>query len=125
TYAAALRRVADSDLGRNGRLYAVPSVPCFEIWLLLHFSYSAAPFNSADDVIRQLKMSFPDYTKEHPRSFERLADKLYAVIANAAKLEAYSRASGSENPMTQMHRLVDYLRNLRRSNTYTQTFYLQ
>ena len=43
TYEAALQRIANSLAGQQGRLVAIPSWPCFEIWLLLHFVYSAAP----------------------------------------------------------------------------------
>ena len=69
TYGAALRWVKESDLGKIGRLRVVPSIPCFEIWLLLHFVYSTSPFASADAAITELKKSFPDYVKGHQRCF--------------------------------------------------------
>src|ERR1700730_2592258 len=43
-YNQALRMIAESPNGKTGRLEAVTSVPCFEIWILLHFCYSSAPF---------------------------------------------------------------------------------
>lgn len=41
-YDEAVQRLEHSQLGRPGRLIAVPSWPCFEVWLLLHFRYSSA-----------------------------------------------------------------------------------
>jgi hypothetical protein len=46
-FAAAMRRVRQSALAKNGRLIAVPSVPCFEVWVLLHYRYSTSAYTSA------------------------------------------------------------------------------
>lgn len=112
-YEAALRRAAASELGRSNRLHVVPSVPSFEIWLLLHFGYTTAPFASADAVIRDLKKAFPGYTKGHQRCFELLSDRLEDAIAHATRLERYNSEARSSNPATHMHRLVTYLRGLK------------
>src|SRR2546426_2633782 len=60
-YQEALDLVANSALGKNGKLVAITSVPCFEIWILLHFGYTAAPFavaggrSACDNVIRAIR----------------------------------------------------------------------
>ena len=46
-YDAALRRIQNSQHGISGRLQGAISVPCFEIWLLLHFRYSTASFTAS------------------------------------------------------------------------------
>ena len=43
-YQQALDKIAGSPMGKKGKLQAITSVPCFEIWILLHFGYSTAPF---------------------------------------------------------------------------------
>src|SRR5882724_5542356 len=43
-YADALRQISTSKEGREGRLFSITSWPCFEVWVLLHFLYSDAPF---------------------------------------------------------------------------------
>jgi len=48
-YDTAVAKVAQSMEGRTGKLVAITSWPCFEFWILLHFSYSAAPFNRAGE----------------------------------------------------------------------------
>src|SRR5580693_6587347 len=44
TYYPALQRITNSLDGKGGRLIAITSWPCFEIWVLLHFKYSSAAF---------------------------------------------------------------------------------
>jgi hypothetical protein len=115
----ALRNVANSESGRHGRLHAIASVPCFEVWILLHFSYSSSPFSKAgsqsacDRVISEVKKHFPDYTKGYQDAYARLATTLEQAIANATRLQKENLKTGSSNPATQMHLIVDYLRKLK------------
>src|SRR5262249_30283083 len=70
-YNDALRMISESDLGRTGKLTAITSVPCFEIWILLHFQYTTAPFNNVggrsacERVIGEVRKHFADYNKGH------------------------------------------------------------
>jgi hypothetical protein len=41
---------------------AVPSVPCFELWLLLHFEEISAPIHR-DEALKRLKKHIPNYEK--------------------------------------------------------------
>ena len=45
------------DKAKANKVQVVLSVPCFEIWFLLHFGYSAKPFANCDDVIREINLS--------------------------------------------------------------------
>jgi hypothetical protein len=116
---AALRNIADSENGKSGRLHAITSVPCFEVWILLHFSYSSAPFNKAgsqsacDRVVSEVKKHFSDYTKGYQDAYAKLAAMESQAIANAIRLQKENFKTGSCNPGTQVHALVDYLRNLK------------
>lgn len=47
---------------------SIASVPCFELWLLLHFEDVFAPVHR-DDVIKRLKRHIPDYVKGTTRSY--------------------------------------------------------
>lgn len=118
-YDAALRQIAASKEGREGRLFGITSWPCFEVWILLHFLYSAAPFektgreSSCERVIRALKAYLPKYSKGDRGIFESTADKMDTAIKHALRLEAENEKSGSVNPATKMHRLVAYLIELK------------
>ena len=69
TYPAALDKVRQTRLGKGSKIFAIPSVPCFEFWLLLHFTYTTRLFDApAGDsicfrVVEELKKYLPAYQK--------------------------------------------------------------
>jgi hypothetical protein len=116
----ALTQIRESPAGRANKLRAVFSCPCFEVWVLLHFVYHDGPFNDAggrspcDNVLRMVKDHLIEYDKDlQPDVLDALIDKSDFAIANARRLETHNRATGSPNPATSLHILVDYLRNLK------------
>jgi hypothetical protein len=120
TYGAALRRVREATLCSAERLIAITSVPCFEIWLLLHYRYSAAPYTSSggtsacDAVISELRDYFQDYTKANSAVFDALVDKVEDARRHAQRLKQHNEDTQSENPATDMHILVKYLGELKK-----------
>ena len=120
-YDAAMTRIANSPNGRTGKLKAITSWPCFEIWLLLHFRYSTAPFNragsesSCDRAIKELLTFLPQYTKGHQTIFDELASQMSSATTNAKRLHTHNRNCGSTNPSTRIHTLVEYLIKIKRS----------
>lgn len=120
TYDEALRAIAGHEFGRSGRLFAANSVPCFELWLLLHFIYSAAPYMSAGGrsagarVLEDLQRHWPEYSKGRPDTFEVLLPRLDAASQNARRLAAHNSATGSSNPATEIYGLVRYLKDLKK-----------
>jgi hypothetical protein len=119
SFDAAIRRAARSELGREGRLIAIPSTPCFEVWVLLHYVYSTRAYASAggisacDRVIRDVQQHFPLYTKGHRGVFAQLATNLNQAVINAHQLERHNSTTGTVNPATSMHHLVNYLITLK------------
>ncbi len=119
TYAAALQKIKDSPHGKSGHLIAIPSVPCFEVWVLLHYEYTSAPFNavggksSCDQVIKKVMGHCYKYHKGFAGVFEELVDRTDAAVTHAKRLETHNRETNSENPATDVHHLVTYLRGLR------------
>ena len=119
-FGAAVQYVANSVRGRARTWQAVTSTPCFEVWLLLHYHYSTAPIvrsgqNSPSDMtVRALRLHLPDYAKGSTGIYEQVAGMTDAAVANARRLVTHNNASGSNNPATDVHTLVEYLRNLKR-----------
>lgn len=119
-YQQALDLVANSPLGRNGILTAITSVPCFEIWILLHYAYSSAPVTASgarsacENVVASIRRHLPEYEKGFGNIFEKLAPMLDAAITHADRLALHNRDTGSDNPATRVHELVKYLRSLKR-----------
>jgi hypothetical protein len=119
-YQEALDLVANSSLGKKGKLAAITSVPCFEIWILLHFGYTAAPFavaggrSACDNVIRAIREHMPEYRKALAGVFEQLQPHVETALTHGNRLAQHNRDTGSENPGTKVHELVKYLRELKK-----------
>lgn len=120
-YHEALDRAASSPPGRKGRLEAITSVPCFELWILLHFAYATAPFvktgnkSACDNVIDAVRIHLPEYEKAMTGIFERLEPHTNKATTYADRLARHNRDTGSDNPATRVHELVKYLRELKKS----------
>lgn len=123
TYKESLARIRNAKLGKGDTIEAITSVPCFEIWLLLHFGYTTKSFGSTGAsgsicaaVIKELKKKgrIPNYEKGAKSIFSVLMEKLPDAMAYAARLEKHVNDTGSDNPSTDMHKLVAYLRKLKK-----------
>ncbi|WP_295881688.1 RloB family protein [uncultured Thiohalocapsa sp.] len=116
-YQKALNRIREKKLRkRNGHqalFRAVTSIPCFEYWLLLHYSFHTAPFHPTQSrspcaaVIAKLKKGpLHDYEKGLRGVYERTKPKLQQASENAEKAVKAAQAVGTDNPTTDLHELV-------------------
>jgi hypothetical protein len=119
TYHDALNRAAQldntlkNDFKKKIRFHAVPTVPCFELWILLHFRDVKA-FNDRHEVIRRVGEHIRDYAKGLPGVFGLTADKLATATTRAELLrEDFNAASGTD-PYTMVDQLVAKLRSYQR-----------
>lgn len=75
----------------SGVFYAIPSIPSFEYWFLLHFEYTTAPFvrsgnkSAGDMVISSLLEYWPEYAKASGGTFSHLCEQLPSAMAYAAR----------------------------------------
>jgi len=119
-YQQALDLVGNSSPGKKGKVVAINSVPCFEIWVLLHFDYSTAPFatsggrSACDNVVRAIRGHMPGYQKALANLYEQLQPRVDNAITNGNRLAQYNLDTRSENPATRVHELVTYLRDLKK-----------
>ena len=122
SYNAALDKIRATRLTGGATLHPITSVPCFEIWLLLHFTYTTRPFSKAGSdsncalLIDALdrKGRIPVYEKGSRDIFRAISAKLEKAISNAEMLEKFHKTSQTDNPSTRVHHLVQYLRSLKR-----------
>jgi hypothetical protein len=109
-----------SPEGKKERWKPIVSYPCFEIWLQLHFRYSAAPFAAGggrtvgEVACVGLRPYLPAYQKGTTGLYSNLLDKVELAIQNGKRLSKHNQSTQSYNPSTQMHELVEYLRGLKR-----------
>jgi hypothetical protein len=119
TYDAAIRKISSHRFGKERRLVAIDSNPCFELWMLLHYGYSTQAHvsvggkSACDRIVEILKSYIPAYAKGHTGVFDILACNLDAAIKHAKRLESHNTVTQSTNPATKVHKLVEYLRNLK------------
>lgn len=111
---------AISTLKPKNTFFAITTTPCFEFWLLLHFqftskSYSATQNKSPCDIANvDLKAEWANYGKSKRDIYTHVKEKTADAITNAKQLVTYNINSGSTNPQTNMHELIEYLQSIKR-----------
>lgn len=81
------------------------SIPCFEVWVLLHFERRDAPFERCADAIDRVRSHMPGYEKANSAIAKQLVASVEAAIENADWLEARA-ANNDYNPYTSVHRVL-------------------
>ncbi|PZO31347.1 MAG: hypothetical protein DCE88_04130 [Betaproteobacteria bacterium] len=101
-------------LSDRQRLTIVPSCPCFEYWLLLHFSSTRSSFTSSS--LLKALCKEPDmigYTKGGiDRYLDILFDNLAVARSNAMLIRVLNEQDGSTSPMTDLDMLVQHFESL-------------
>lgn len=111
------------QLHENGKpIRSAVSVPCFEFWLLLHFTYTSKPYAATGkksvggQVVSDLKKKpgFAKYDKGMKGVYQVLKPLHEDALRNAKNLQA-SQAGGADypNPSTEVHELIQKLRNMK------------
>ena len=96
------------------------SWPCFEYWLLLHFEYSRKPYtrlparSPCAACIKDLRAHLPMYEKADEDVFAMTHSRLPDALDNAERAQADARATGEQNPSTEVHKLVKNLTDMSR-----------
>lgn len=121
TYQQALNKVISAKPVNT--FFAIPSVPCFEYWLLLNFDYVTAPYSSTGNtsagaaVLKDLSLFWPSYKKGNIGAFNYTFnlrnDELMFAKHNAARAIAQAQNTHTDNPSTLIHQLVEYLQNIK------------
>lgn len=110
--AASLNSKLKNDAKQSIVFEAIASVPCFELWLLLHFEDIQAPLHR-DEVICRLKRHIPDYEKGTQNSFSTTNEHLTVAIQRAERLATRFTAHTDPEPFTAIDALVKLMISLR------------
>jgi hypothetical protein len=87
---------------------AIASVPCFELWLLLHYEDIQHPLHR-DEVLTRLKQHIPGYDKGAGGSFATTRGNLEIADQRARNLAMLSTAYDDTEPFTDIFGLVALL----------------
>lgn len=107
-------------------LCVINSIPCFELWLLLHYVYTTKPFSKTMNnsicqalIKNELKEHLPNYEKNISNlSDEELSyifndNTIKTAIERAEKLISHCHSSATYNPSTRIHELVLKLQEIK------------
>lgn len=94
------------------RFKAIASIPCFELWLLLHYEDIQAPIHR-DHVTARLKKHIPGYDKGAGGAFATTRGWLATATQQAQTLAAKFNAYTDPEPFTALDELVTLLTTLR------------
>lgn len=92
---------------------SVASVPCFELWLLLHFVDVLFSINR-NDAYRELRRYLPSYNKGAFDAYSQTCAYLEDAISRAEHLETLTNAFNGVDPYTDIHKLVKKLISLKK-----------
>lgn len=112
TLADSLDKKLKNDNKRLIKFSAIASVPCFELWLLLHFEDVSAPVHRKE-VLSRLKMYIPNYVKGATRSYFLTKDRLPFAVRRSQILISKFNARTAPEPYTGIVDLVTLLTNMR------------
>lgn len=108
----------------NKTWVAVNSIPCFEYWLLLHYTYSTKEYkslpgnSSGNQIVSELKKYIKEYEKATKGIFLKTLNSLESknlneVITKAKSSLQAAESSGTDNPSTRVHELIEKLMELK------------
>ena len=106
--------------GKRGcPIYAITSIPCFEFWILLHFTYTTKGFDTGHgsicaNVISDLKGYIPGYGKGDTVTYQATRERISSAISNAKKVEHHCQSGSTDTPSTDIYKLVEYLQHLKK-----------
>lgn len=110
--AASLNGRLTNDEKQRVAVEAVVSVPCFEVWLLLHFQDVQAPIHR-DEALHRLRVHLPEYQKGQGGHWEATKGRKDIATERAVNRAAATTAHDGHETYTDMYRLVEVLLHLK------------
>jgi hypothetical protein len=95
------------------------SIPCFEYWILLHYTLTGRLFVHPDspcgEVVEEIENYLPNFRKGMSGLYDETKDNLDTAMENARQRWGQARGGSYDdyNPRTKVHKLISYLQDLR------------
>jgi hypothetical protein len=115
SYAAAKETAQQLHQKKKIPIYIIASIPCFEYWLLLHFTESTKPYEyigekSPKEQLNNEIKKYSDYLENY--NFTKIKDYLSHAIARAKRIWNQQQKTNTDNPSTNVHELIQHLQTL-------------
>lgn len=111
--AVALNESLRNDEGKPVPFIAIPSVPSFELWVLLHYQ-DLWEFADRHDIIPALRVHIPDYEKGQNGLYQKTSPLADEAFRRADLLRQRFTPYAGVDPYTDIDDLVRRLQNLRK-----------
>jgi len=99
----------------HDHIHSFASIPCIEMFFILHFQYCSFPANCYDDLLRVLK-AIPEFKKYNKGSgsvpVAKMRENQVIALTNTDRLRTERRNNGSKNPMTDMDIFIEFLEEI-------------
>jgi hypothetical protein len=108
---ARIRGLASRSRNRLN-IHEAVSVPCFELWVLLHFERTDSPFHKCAEVIGRIRSGHLNgYEKADDEVAKRLMSQVDAALANARWLAGRTGIEKG-NPSTSVNAVVQHMKDV-------------
>lgn len=107
-----LNNYYQNDDGELTPFHAIPSLPCFELWLLFHFQNVQSPIQRWD-VYKMLGQYLPCYQKGSKGHWQNTKEHLELAIQRSGAQIKLAKPMNGSGPSTAMHELVLHLLHLK------------
>lgn len=103
-------KISQNKKPKGKDLIAVPSYPCFEFWILLHFKAATTPFIVTTQLSKAIKENLPSYSKkskDFQKLYPHLKEKTSEAIRNSKLVLKQVTAAGATNPSSYIHVVIE------------------
>lgn len=103
--------MADKIANESG-IEVIVSAPCFEVWLICHYTLSTKKYYSSTDVVRELQKYMPAYKKSFLETYEIVSKFESNAVENAKFLEnhcincGHKRHTTEFSPSTEIYKII-------------------
>lgn len=100
---------------KNFKFEAIISNPCFEFWILLHFTYTTKPFGTNSPCGELINNDLRTYIKDYSKNYNFtpiIKDNLDTAIENAQKTNKEAKSNNYTSPYTFMNKLASKFKEL-------------
>ena len=101
-------------LGHKHGFKVIFSNPCFEVWYICHFKYTAKQYASSKEAIEELKKCYPNYSKSDTELRGFPLEKISTAVENARKLEEWNEKQPGRKkhtvsylPCTEVFKMIE------------------
>ncbi|MCD4829691.1 MAG: RloB family protein [Candidatus Cloacimonetes bacterium] len=91
------KNIQNKYRAKDSKIKLFLSMPCFEVWLLLHYCYTSADYLECDKLIAELKKYLPKYQKGHRYFIEKHMQELLELLPKARERAKMMRKEKKAN----------------------------